>query len=201
MGLDLVELEAAPGAAEMARSMGPGRRLGLVVGDGTGVTIRTTGDGVAVDAGTHDAKVVVALDDEAYAALQSEALSVFGLLYAGLLRVERGEFGQFAAWEPALQALLYGRPVYDPAAAAPFAGEDLTRSFALDDDPTEMASFLDRMGYLHVRAVFGADELAVLSDEVERLRAAAAPDDNRSWWATGAGGDDVCCRVTFMAER
>jgi len=201
MGLDLLELGAAPGAAEMARSMGPGRRLGLVVGDGPGVTIRTTADGVAVDAGTDDAKLVVALDDEAFAALLSEDLSIFGLLYAGLLRVERGEFGQFAWWEPALQALLYDRPVYDPTVAAPFADEDLARSFALDDDPAEMAAFLDRMGYLHVRAVFGPEELTVLSDEVERLRAEARPDDKRSWWATGAGGEDVCCRVTFMADR
>ena len=201
MGLDVLELEAAPGAAEVARSMGSGHRLGLVVGDGPGVTIRTTAHGVAVDPGTDDAKVVVALGDDAWAALRAEELSVFGLLYAGLLQVERGDFEQFAAWEPAVQALLYDRPVYDHAAARPFEGEDLARSFALADDPAAMAAFLDRNGYLHVREVFGADELEVLSAEVERLRGVATPDDNRSWWATGAGGHDVCCRLTFMSER
>ena len=139
--------------------MGPGHRLGLVVGDGPGVTIRTTADAVAVDAGTDEARVVVALDDEAFAALRSEDLSVFGLLYAGLLRIERGEFGQFAAWEPALQALLYDRPVYDHEAAAAFVGDDLARSFAVDGDPAEMGAFLDRAGFLHVRGVFGADEV------------------------------------------
>jgi hypothetical protein len=64
-----------------------------------------------------------------------------------------------------------------------------------------MAAFLDRMGFLHVRAVFGPDEIGALSDEVERLRAAATPDDRRSWWATGADGGEVCCRLTFMGER
>jgi hypothetical protein len=197
----LAELASLPGAPEVARSMGPGHRLGLVVGDGPGVTIRTTDTGVAVDPGTDEARVVVAMGDEAFGALRAEDLSVFGLLYAGLLQVEKGEFGQFAAWEPALQALLYDRPVYDPAAAAPFVDDDLNRSFAVADDPAGMRAFLDRMGYLHVRGVYGTDEVAGLSDEVERLRADATPDDHRSWWATGADGSDVCCRLTFMGER
>jgi hypothetical protein len=201
MMLDLAELVAAPGASEAARSMGPGHRLGLVVGGGPGVTIRTTEAGIAVDPGTDEARVVAALGDDAFAALRSEELSVFGLLYSGLLTVERGEFGQFAAWEPALQALLYDRPVYDPGTALPFAGEDLARSFGFDDDPVAMAAFLERHGFLHVRSVFGHDELSLLSGEVERLRAMATTDDRRSWWATGADGSEVCCRLTFMGER
>ena len=64
-----------------------------------------------------------------------------------------------------------------------------------------MAEFLDRHGYLHVRRVFGTDELGVLSGEIERLRTLARPDDLRSWWATGVDGRDVCCRLTFMSER
>jgi len=197
----LEELSSLPGAGEAARAMGPGRRLGLVVGDGPGVTVRTTDNGVVLDPGTDEARVVVAMGDEAFEALRTEDLSVFGLLYAGLLEVEKGEFGQFAAWEPALQALLYDRPVYDPAAAAAFVGEDLARSFAVDDDPAGMRAFLARTGFLHIREVFGADEIADLSTEVGRLRAEATPDDRRSWWATGADGADVCCRLTFTGER
>jgi hypothetical protein len=201
MAEDLLELADRPGSAEVARSMGAGHRLGLVVGDGPGVTVRTTEGGVVVDAGTDEAKVVVALGETAWADLLAERLSVFGLLYSGALRVERGEFEQFAAWEPAMQALLYGRPVYDADAARAFEGDDLARSFALDDDPVAMSAFLERHGYLHVRAVFGADEVEALSVETERLRGLARPDDLRSWWATGAGGADVCCRLTFMSER
>ncbi len=201
MALALQELADRPGAAEAARAMGPGHRLGLVVGDGPGVTVRTTDGGVVVDAGIGDARVVVALDDAAWADLCAERLSVFGLLYSGALRVDRGEFEQLAAWEPAVQALLYDRPVYDEVAARAFEGDELARSFARDDDPAEMAAFLDRHGYLRVRAVFDAEEVATLSDEIERLRALARTDDFRSWWATGVDGADVCCRLTFMSER
>ncbi len=201
MGLDLQELAGEPGAAEAARAMGPGHRLGMVVGAQPGVTIRTTGDGVAIDPGTDEAKVVVAMGEEAFAALLVEDLSIFGLLYAGLLRVERGDFGRFAAWEPALQALFYGRPVYGSDTAASFVDDDLARSFSVDDPPAAMSAFLARHGYLHVREVFAPDEVTRLAEEVERLRAMASPEDGRSWWATGVGGTDVCCRLTFMGER
>jgi hypothetical protein len=189
------------GGSEAARAMGPGRRLGLVVGDSAGMTIRTTPTGVVVEDGLGDATVVVAVDEAGAAALLAEDLSIYGLLYSGRLRVARGEFDHFAAWEPALQALLYDRPVYDRAAADRFLGEDLTRSFTLDDNPTELAERLDRLGFLHLRAVFAREEIATLSAEVERLRAASRPDDGRSWWATDAAGVEVCCRVTYMADR
>lgn len=201
MGLELSELESAPGAAEVARAVGAGRRLGLVVGDGPGVTVLTTATGVVVDPGADDAGLVVALGDDAWRALRVEDLSIFGLLYSGAVRIERGSFDQFAAWEPAVQALLYDRPVYDADAAAPFVGVDPARSFSLDDDATEAAGFLERNGFVHVRSVFDPGEVQALSEEADRLRAEATPDDRRSWWATLSDGTDVCCRVTFMAER
>jgi ectoine hydroxylase-related dioxygenase (phytanoyl-CoA dioxygenase family) len=197
----LQELAASPGAVEAARAVGPGRRLGLVIGDGPGATVVTTDDGVTIDVGTERATLVVAMGDDAWRALRSEDLSIFGLLYSGMVQIERGSFDQFAAWEPAVQALLYGRPVYDTEVAAPFAGTDLARSFGPDDDPVEMAGCLDRNGFLHVRGVFGPDEVRALSREADRLRDAATPEDKRSWWATLADGTDVCCRVTFMSER
>ncbi|MCU0273839.1 MAG: phytanoyl-CoA dioxygenase family protein [Acidimicrobiales bacterium] len=189
------------GGAEAARAMGPDHRLVLRIGEAPAVTVRTTTEGTVLEKGDAGARVVVALDDEAFRALAAEELSIFGLLYSGVLRVERGTFDQFAAWEPALQALLYDRPVYDHAAAAPFVGEDLARSFTLDHDPAPAAAFLQRFGYLHVRGVFTADEVRHLADEVERLRAAARPDDGHSWWATDASGAERCCRITYMAQH
>ena len=36
---------------------------------------------------------------------------------------------------------------------------------------------------------------------MERQRAAATPDDGRSWWATQADGTDVCCRVIYLGRK
>jgi len=198
---DLDALVTGWGAAEAARAMGPGRSFGLVVGDHPGVTLRTADGGVVLDPGVEGAEVVVALDAAAFADLRAERMSIFGLLYAGLLTVERGEFDRVAAWEPALQALLYDRPVYDRDTADVVALGDATCSYALGDDLREMAATLERVGFLHVRDVFDPAEVAALTDEVERLRGLASPEDRRSWWATAADGEQVCCRLTFMNER
>ncbi len=200
MATDLTWLADAPGSREAARAVGPDHRLGLRVGDSC-VTIRTTDAGVAVDPGIDEARVVVAMDDDAYAALSREESSIFGLLYSGRLQVERGGFQRFGAWEPALQAMLYERPVFDGPVAARFVDADLARSFTLDDNPAEMAARLDEYGFLHVRSVFSAEEIAAMSAEVDRLRDESRPDDRLSWFATNSNGEEVCCRVTFMGER
>ena len=198
---ELIRLADASGGREASRAIGAGRRLGFSVAGSADMTVRTTATGVVVDDGVDDAKLVVGLDVAAFADLVAERHSMFGLLYAGRLRVERGSIGAFAAWEPALQALLYDRPVYDAEAAASFAAAELSRSFTLADDPAELAAFLDRFGYLHVRGVFAAPALDAISAEVERLRATADPTDGRSWWATRADGVEVCCRLTYLAQR
>jgi len=197
----LERLADGPGGAEAARAIGAGRRLGLVVGDEPALTLRTTETGIVIDDDISEARVVVALDETAFADLAAERHSVFGLLYAGRLRVERGSVGGFGKWEPGLQALFYGRPVYDAAVAATFDGLDVGRSFTLADDPAELAEFLDRFGYLHVRGVLTAAEIEAVSDEVDCLRAEADPSDGHSWWATRADGTEVCCRLTYLAQR
>lgn len=197
----LERLVDGPGSAEVARAIGGGRRIGFLIGDEPGLTLRTTDDRVVIDDGIDDAKVVVALDAEAFADLAVERHSIFGLLYAGRLQVVRGSVGGFSRWEPALQSLLYGRPVYDASVAATFEGADPGRSFTLDDEPAELAAFLDRFGYLHVRNVVSPEQIAAISDEVERLKLLAHPADGHSWWATQADGTEVCCRITYLAQH
>lgn len=179
--------------------MGPGRSLGLSV-DGVGATVTTTAEGVEVVAGVDGARPVAEMDAAAFADLVAEEQSIFGLLYGGRVTVTQGDFDLFAAWEPALQALLFDRCVFDESSALP-EDVDVTRVWSIDDDPDEMAAALDLAGFLHLRAVFTPDEIAEMSDEAERLRVASVPGDRTSWWATLEDGSDVCCRVTYMSQR
>jgi len=187
------------GARAAARAMGAGRSVGFDV-DGESVTLTIDDERVIVTSGLDRTPLVVRMDRSAFDDLVVEEQSVFGLLYGGRLAIDRGEFDHFAAWEPALQALLYGRPVFDAACELPPTVE-VARVWSLEDDESEMREALDRAGFLHVRGVFTADEIARMAAEADRLRDAAVPGDRTSWWATLADGSEVCCRVTYMAER
>ncbi len=164
--------------------------------DGRSYTFEPVGGDIEVRPGDEGARTVVELDEAAWSDFVHEAHTSFGLLYAGALRFPRGDFGGLDRWEPVLRAVFAARPLYDPSA---LAGADLARSFGADDDPDELAAFLTATGFLHVRGVFDAGEIAAVSDEVERLRRRARPDDRRSWWAKDADGRDVCCRLIYTS--
>jgi hypothetical protein len=164
--------------------------------DGRAYTFEPVEGDIAVRPGDEGARAVVELDEAAWSDFVQEAHTSFGLLYAGALRFVRGDFGDLDRWEPALRAIFAGRPLYDPTAVVDV---ELARTFTLDDDPALMGDFLRTTGFLHVRGVFQPEEIATVSDEVERLRRRATPDDRRSWWAKDADGTDVCCRLIYTS--
>jgi hypothetical protein len=85
--------------------MGAGRSLTIRLIDGASCTYRSDGRDLSAALDTDDGTVVVEVDQQAFSDFANEMWSVFGLLYAGRVHVQRGTFEQFAAWEPALQAL------------------------------------------------------------------------------------------------
>ena len=158
-------------------------------------------DGTTHDFGEGDADTVVELGPAAWDDFRHERRTAFGLLYAGMMHMAKGDFLELAQWEIELRRQWEGRPVYDEAAAEAAAHIDLHRSFTLDDGDEEMSRFLHAAGFLHVRQVFDAAEVEVMRREVERLKAAATPDDGRSWWAQNRDGNQVCCRVIYMSQH
>jgi hypothetical protein len=183
---------------ELARSIAGGRGelaaraaahlagLALRVGEGSCVTYRPRGGTIEIRPGDADAETVIETDLETWQGLVHELEAPAGLLYAGRVRCTRGNAVDFMAWETALRALYHGRVPYDPARIdlrdRRDAALDVERSFTLDDDRDEMAHFLRTAGYLFVRDVFRADEVATLRAEAEALHAEARPGDRLSWW-------------------
>jgi ectoine hydroxylase-related dioxygenase (phytanoyl-CoA dioxygenase family) len=198
----LVAGRGQPGAAQL----GAGPSLTISLTDGSSCTYRSDGHDVTIDVGGADGKVVAEMDQAAFSDFVNEMWSVFGLLYAGRVQITRGTFEQFAAWEPALQALWFDRPIYSPAIVDTLVDRagmplDLARSFTMADDHDEMAHFLRTTGYLVIRSVFSDDEVGTLNALVAAEKATAASGDNRSWWATDAEGHEVCCRLTYLGLR
>jgi hypothetical protein len=175
--------------------------LGFRLADGRAYTYVPTAVGVDVVPGDDAATDVVEMDPATWSDYANELRTCFGLLYGGLVRPVRGSLEALIAWEPAVRALFHGRPIYDPATVAAGLPSRLDRSFTLEDDPAEMRAFMLATGFLHVRGVYPDGEMAAIRAEVERLQGLARPGDDRSWWATGADGGSVCCRLTYIGER
>ena len=204
----LAEGRGRPGAAQL----GAGRSLTIRLADGAGTcTYRSDGRDLSIDTSTEgggavEGDVVAEMDQSAFSDFVNEMWTVFGLLYANRVRIVRGTFEQFAAWEPALQALWFDRPIYSEATVDSLVDRsgqplDLARAFTLSDDHDEMAHFLRTTGYLVVRGAFSVSEVDELNALIASEKAKATAGDNRSWWATDADGREVCCRLTYLGLR
>lgn len=153
--------------------------LSIVEGD--------TGDGTLVE-----------LPEDVFSDFLHELVTANGAIRTGRATIPRGDVTGWQRWEPAIQSLLSARPIYGPHVNAELAGFDLHRSFAPDAPRAELRAYLDRCGYLHVRGVFGPDEVARYGEEVERARAGTVPGDSRSWWSVNSRGQEVVTRINHV---
>ncbi len=183
-----------------ARDMGDGRSLALRCTGAGAYTYRSVRGELVVEPG-EQADVVVELTPDAFDDLLTESWSVFGLLYGERVIVRRGDFNGFARWEAPLQALWFGRPIYGGDTVEALGELDVTRSFTLDDPDDELRHFLATAGFLVLRGVFSPAEIEALNAVVADQLDQAAPGDGKSWWATRSDGAEVCCRLTYLAER
>ena len=183
------------------------RRLGSFafrLPSGDAYTYLPREDGVAVVPGDEQADTVIELEPELWQNVVNELDAAAGLLYGGRAKCRRGKPMRWLDWEPVLRAMISGRPIYDPEnpGCEDRHGRPLdpARSFAPGDDREDMAHFLRTAGYLFVRGVFGAAEVAGFLAEAEALRAEAVPGDKLSWWGK-RGGAAVLCRVTRAGAK
>ncbi|MEY2426290.1 MAG: hypothetical protein QOI61_1862, partial [Actinomycetota bacterium] len=159
------------------------------------------GEGVAEEESPDtDASVVVSMSTDAWRDLTTQVRTLVSLHLANELTYERGDFGQLADWGPLLTRVHNDVPLYDPA-RVDLAGVDLNRSFTLDDSDEEMRAYLETTGYLLVRGVFSAEEIAALNAEVDRLASIATRGDDESWWVTDGDGNDALCRLVYAGMR
>jgi len=64
-----------------------------------------------------------------------------------------------------------------------------------------MRHFLHVTGYLHLKDVFTADEVARFAAEVEHARALTPPGDPFSWWSVNADGEEVVTRINYLGRH
>jgi hypothetical protein len=181
------------------------RPLAFRLPDGRAYTYVPAPSTFSVEVGSQGAHTVVEIALEDWCSFVWELQTCFALLYSERLAVTKGSFGQLARWEPLWRVAVDGQELYDidhPRAVRDLAGleMDCTRSFTLDDADAEIADFLHRAGFAHLRGVMDHEEVEALRVEVEAGIAAARPDDRRSWWTT-VDGREVCNRVNYLNDR
>jgi ectoine hydroxylase-related dioxygenase (phytanoyl-CoA dioxygenase family) len=180
--------------------------VALRIEDGTTFTWVPTDQGMQARAGDLDASTVVELSEATFSEFLHELLTASGSVRTGRACVVRGQLTEWQRWEPAIRSLLSGREIYGPGAWSTLVdrgGEplDLHHAFHPDDDRDEMRHFLATAGYLHIRGVFTADEIAEYSAAVEHVRALTAPGDPFSWWSVNAGGEEVVTRINYLGRH
>lgn len=173
--------------------------IALVV-DGAAVTIRPGTSVEIVEGIDEDATCVVVFHSASdYADFHNELRSVTGVHLSGAITYERGGYGEFDGWEPALRALYQGRPVYEPT---DHDAVHAARTFVHGVDPVEVVGFHVRThGFAIVRGVFGAEEIAALDAAVTRLEQESTPDTPGTWWTTDADGVDRPCQIHYTTQR
>ncbi len=174
--------------------------------DGTCFTWRATDAGVEVLEGDADAATLVELSETTFSELVDELLTASGAVRTGRAQVVRGDLASWQRWEPAIQSLCSGRPVYSSAVWATLVDRegaplDLGRAFTADDDEEEMRHFLHVAGYLHVKDVFTAEEVDRLGAEVEHVRSLTTPGDPYSWWSVDGAGQEVVTRINYLGRH
>jgi len=196
VNLRRVDRSALGMSAEAVAGVGP---LGFRV-EGRAFTYRLGSREVEMVDGLDEAAAVVALPARAWDDVVGQTRTFINLFLAGELAFERGHFEHVAHWDPVLRLLHAGIPIYDPA-RVDLSGVDLRRTFTLDGDDADLRRFLAVTGFLHVRGVFTAAEMASVDAEIDRLAAAARPGDDQSWWVTGETGTEILCRVVYSGLR
>jgi ectoine hydroxylase-related dioxygenase (phytanoyl-CoA dioxygenase family) len=195
---------AAGNGALAARGAARLRSFAFRVAGGGAFTYVPGEGAIDVVPGDDAADTVIELAPEIWDNFVGELDAAAGLLYGGRARCLRGKAIRWLDWEPVLRAMLHGRPVYDAerVALADRAGRPLdpAATFTLDSDRDDMAHFLRTAGYLFVRDVFRAGEIARFVAESEELRAEAVAGDKLSWWGK-RNGEAVLCRVTRAGAK
>lgn len=156
--------------------------------------------GLRISPGTDGAHTVVELNEATFGEHIHQLLTAVGATQTGRARIVQGSLDLWQQWEPAIRSLVDGMPIYGAHVRETLVDRQgallpLDKSFAPDDPLDEMAHYFRVMGYLHIRAVFSPDEVAILRDEVESCRAGSVPGDPKSWWSVNSRGEELVTRI------
>ena len=190
---------AVPGAREL------GLRSFAFEIEGSSWTLLFDGTSLSIQPGSDEARAMVRLGGGDLDDLVNDLRTPIGFFTGGDLDMPAGRLDDFLDWWVVLRAVLDARPVHTRGAVR-FVDRDggrlsLSRAFAVDDDPGDIAHFLAEAGYVHIANVFDEHEMRAVSDEMDAAMSRYAPDDGRSWWARTSDGRERLVRMQYFHQE
>ena len=184
--LDAQQAAVEPGASQLAlRSL-------CIETDGEPWTLSWNEDRVSVSPG-HSGQSRVRLTAAQLTDIVNDQSTPIALMSNALLDMPEGGLPDFLNWWLVLRAAIDARTIHARGDVEFESG--IRRSFTPEDSDEEMRSFLEDAGYLHIKGLFNAKEMA----EVEADFPIAAPHfekgDPKAWFATTQDGVERLVRM------
>jgi hypothetical protein len=157
-------------------------------------------EGLIAVSDTEDVQTVIELSEDTFSDHLNQLISSVGAVQTRRANVVRGTLADWREWEPVIRSLVDGKPIYSKAVRATLRDRNgsplaLDRSFLPGEPVEDMAHYLRTMGYLHIKAVFSPDEVAMFGVEAARCMAMSVPGDPRSWWSLNSRGEELVTRI------
>jgi hypothetical protein len=161
--------------------------------DGDTWHLASDGSTVALRDGAAAEGLRLRLTGEQLADLWSDQVTPMGWFSGGTLQLQ-GRLEHLLDWWVLLRAAIDQRQPH-VAGDIDFSGTDLTQSFTLDDPDEDIAAFLADAGFVHIRGVYGEDEMGAVSADMDAAAPTYSKGDGRSWWARTNDGVDRLVRM------
>jgi hypothetical protein len=135
----------------------------------------------------------VLLSTEQLSDIANDQSTPVALMSNRLLDMPEGGLPDFLNWWLVLRAALDGRRIH--ARGDVTFDREIRRSFTPQDSDEEMRAFLEEVGYLHIRGLFGADEMAAVEADYPKAAPHFEKGDPRAWFATTQDGVEHLVRM------
>ena len=176
----------APGASQL-----PMRDFCIEI-DSEPWTLSWHGDRAAVASGSHG-QARVRLSPEQLTDIVNDQSTPVALMSSASLDMPEGGLPDFLNWWLILRSALDGRRIH-LAGDVEFS-RDTRRSFTPEDSDEEMRLFLEEAGYLHIRGLFSAEEMAAVEADYPVAATHYEKGDVRAWFATTQDGQERLVRM------
>jgi ectoine hydroxylase-related dioxygenase (phytanoyl-CoA dioxygenase family) len=155
-------------------------------------TLSWQSDRVSIRPG-HSGVARARLSTEQLSDIVNDQLTPIALMSNAILDMPEGSLPDFMNWWLILRGALDARRVYVNGDLD--LASDRPRSFSCDDDDEEMRLFLEEFGYLHIRNVFDAEEMAAVAVDFDVAAPHYEKGDVRAWFATTRDDEEHLVRM------